>query len=212
MIKIEHLEKNYQGHKIFDNFNLEIPSGKMVGIYGPSGAGKSTLLNIIGLIEDYNDGQYYFDGDFAPAYNSSRALKLRRHHISYLFQNFALIEDESIEKNLSISLLYAKLSKKEKRRKMKNFLNQVQIHHPLNTKVYRLSGGEKQRVALARALLKDSKLILADEPTGSLDLGNKKKVIALLKDQVKKGKTVLIVTHDSSIKETCDLVIELGKV
>ncbi|MEY8457497.1 putative bacteriocin export ABC transporter [Lactococcus ileimucosae] len=210
MIKIKNLEKSYKGHKIFDNFHLEIPSGKMVGIYGPSGAGKSTLLNIIGLIEDYDDGEYYFDGSFAPAYNSPRALKLRRHHISYLFQNFALIEDESIEKNLNVSLLYAKVSKKEKRRKMKKFLNQVHIRHPLSTKIYSLSGGEKQRVALARALLKESKLILADEPTGSLDLGNKKKVIDLLKDEVKKGKTVLIVTHDPSIKEECDLIIDIA--
>ncbi|MBL3715759.1 ATP-binding cassette domain-containing protein [Lactococcus garvieae] len=210
MIKIENLEKSYKGHKIFENFHLEIPSGKMVGIYGPSGAGKSTLLNIIGLIEDYDDGEYYFDSGFAPAYNSSRALKLRRHHISYLFQNFALIEDESIEKNLNVSLIYVRLSKKEKRRKMKTILRQVQINRPLNTKVYHLSGGEKQRVALARALLKESKLILADEPTGSLDPDNKKKVVDLLKDEVKKGKTVLIVTHDPSIKEECDLIIDIA--
>ncbi|WP_299516610.1 ATP-binding cassette domain-containing protein, partial [uncultured Rummeliibacillus sp.] len=107
MIKIENLKKSYKKHVIFDNFSLEIPKGKMVAIYGPSGSGKSTLLNIIGMIEDYDDGSYYFESSFAPAYNSTSALKLRRHYISYLFQNFALIEDETIEKNLEIALMYS---------------------------------------------------------------------------------------------------------
>lgn len=211
MIELINLEKSYKGHKIFENFNLKIPKGKMTAIYGASGAGKSTLLNIIGMIEDYDDGKYYFENRFAPAYNSTAALKLRRHHISYLFQNFALLEDETIEKNLEIALIYSRISKKEKRKKMKKLLLQVGINHRLNTKVYSLSGGEKQRVAIARALLKESQLILADEPTGSLDTENRNEVIALLRQEVDKGKTVVIVTHDSYLKEVSDLVIEIGE-
>ena len=210
MLKIENLNKSYKNNHIFNNFNLEIPKGKMVAIYGSSGSGKSTLLNIIGLVEDYDDGKYYFDGSFAPPFNSTTALKLRRNTISYLFQNFALIEDESIEKNLNISLVYSKMSKKEKQIKMKHFLKKVNIEHRLSTKIYSLSGGEKQRVAIARALLKDSKIILADEPTGSLDLKNRNEDIRLLRDEVDiAGKTVIIVTHDPYIKEQSDLVINI---
>ncbi|MFC4652875.1 ABC transporter ATP-binding protein [Lactococcus nasutitermitis] len=210
MIEIEELTKSYKGHTIFDKLNLKIPKGKMTAIYGASGAGKSTLLNIIGMIEDYDDGKYYFEGKFAPAYNSPAALKLRRKHISYLFQNFALIEDESIEKNLLIALSYIKLSMSQKRKKMKEILKQVHIDHRLNTKVYSLSGGEKQRVAVARALLKESELILADEPTGSLDEKNRNEVVDLLRKEVEKGKTVVIVTHDPYVRKKSDLVIEIG--
>lgn len=210
MIKIENMNKSYKNSHIFKNFNLDIPKGKMVAIYGSSGSGKSTLLNIIGMIEDYDDGKYYFENSFAPAFNSLSALKLRRNQISYLFQNFALIEDESIEKNLQIALLYSKLSKKEKKNKMKDYLKKVNINHRLNTKIYSLSGGEKQRVAVARALLKDSKLILADEPTGSLDIQNRNEVIQLLRHEVEiSGKTVIIVTHDPYIKEQSDLIIDI---
>lgn len=113
MIEIEELTKSYKGHIIFDKLNLRIPEGKMTAIYGTSGAGKSTLLNIIGLIEDYDDGKYYFNGQFAPPFNSSLALKMRRNKISYLFQNFALLEDETIEKNLEIALIYSRISKKK---------------------------------------------------------------------------------------------------
>lgn len=211
MIEIEELTKSYKGHIIFDKLNLRIPEGKMTAIYETSGAGKSTLLNIIGLIEDYDDGKYYFNGQFAPPFNSSLALKMRRNKISYLFQNFALLEDETIEKNLEIALIYSRISKKEKRKKMKKLLLQVGINHRLNTKVYSLSGGEKQRVAIARALLKESQLILADEPTGSLDTENRNEVIALLRQEVDKGKTFVIVTHDSYLKEVSDLVIEIGE-
>ena len=211
MIRIENLSVSYKETLALKDISLVLQGPTIIGIIGPNGAGKSTLLNIIGMIEDYDDGKYYFENRFAPAYDSTAALKLRRHHISYLFQNFALLEDETIEKNLEIALIYSRISKKEKRKKMKNLLLQVGINHRLNTKVYSLSGGEKQRVAIARALLKESQLILADEPTGSLDTENRNEVIALLRQEVDKGKTVVIVTHDSYLKEVSDLVIEIGE-
>ena len=210
MIEIEELTKGYKGHIIFDKLNLKIPEGKMTAIYGTSGAGKSTLLNIIGLIEDYDDGKYYFNGQFAPPFNSSLALKMRRNKISYLFQNFALLEDETIEKNLEIALIYSRISKKEKRKKMKNLLLQVGINHRLNTKVYSLSGGEKQRVAIARALLKESQLILADEPTGNLDSKTALEMIEIFKKLAKsRNKCVIVVTHSKEVADEADYVLEI---
>lgn len=134
---------------------------------------------------------------------------MRRNFISFLFQNFALIEDESIERNLNISLVYEKIKKTEKRRRMREVLNQVGIPYHLNEKVYALSGGEKQRVALARALLKRSQILLADEPTGSLDEQNRVLILGLLRQEVEKGKTVIIVTHDPAVVAACDEYIEI---
>lgn len=211
MIEIEELTKSYKGHIIFDKLNLKIPEGKMTAIYGTSGAGKSTLLNIIGLIEDYDDGKYYFNGQFAPPFNSSLALKMRRNKISYLFQNFALLEDETIEKKIRDSTDLLQNFQKRKTKKDEEFVTPSRHKSSIKYKVYSLSGGEKQRVAIARALLKESQLILADEPTGSLDTENRNEVIALLRQEVDKGKTVVIVTHDSYLKEISDLVIEIGE-
>lgn len=209
LLEIRNLNKSYKNHKLFENFNLKIAENSLTSIYGASGAGKSTLLNIIGMIEDYDEGDYYLFGEPAPLVNSHLSLVLRRHKISYLFQNFALIEDESIEKNLKIALYYTKLNSSSKRKKMKEVLQRVHLKHSLSTKVYQLSGGEKQRVAVARALLKESELILADEPTGSLDLENRNEIISLLRQEVDLGKTVIIVTHDPYIREISDAVIEI---
>ena len=120
-----------------------------------------------------------------------------------------MIEDESIERNLNISLVYEKIKKTEKRRRMREVLNQVGVPHHLNEKVYALSGGEKQRVALARALLKRSQILLADEPTGSLDEQNRVLILGLLRQEVEKGKTVIIVTHDPAVVAACDEYIEI---
>lgn len=209
MIELQEVSKKFGKHQIFDNYSLSIPAEKMTAILGRSGAGKSTLLNLIGLIEEVDSGRVYISGQKAPKINSKEALLMRRNHIAFLFQNFALIEDESIERNLNISLVYEKLSGKEKRHRMRGVLNQVGISHKLSEKVYALSGGEKQRVALARALLKRSKLILADEPTGSLDGENRGLILSLLRQEVDKGKTVIIVTHDPAVVAACDEVVEI---
>lgn len=209
MIELQEISKKFGKHQIFDNYSLSIPAEKMTAILGRSGAGKSTLLNLIGLIEEVDSGRVYISGQKAPKINSKEALLMRRNHIAFLFQNFALIEDESIERNLNISLVYEKLSGKEKRHRMRGVLNQVGISHKLSEKVYALSGGEKQRVALARALLKRSKLILADEPTGSLDGENRGLILSLLRQEVDKGKTVIVVTHDPAVVAACDEVVEI---
>ena len=209
MIELQEVTKKFGKHQIFDCYSLSISAEKMTAILGRSGAGKSTLLNLIGLIEEADSGQVYIAGEKAPQINSKEALLMRRNFISFLFQNFALIEDESIERNLNISLVYEKIKKTEKRRRMREVLNQVGIPYHLNEKVYALSGGEKQRVALARALLKRSQILLADEPTGSLDEQNRVLILGLLRQEVEKGKTVIIVTHDPAVVAACDEYIEI---
>ncbi|WP_270745263.1 putative bacteriocin export ABC transporter [Lactococcus petauri] len=209
MIELQEVSKTFGKHQIFDKYSLNISAQKMTAILGKSGAGKSTLLNLIGLIEESNSGKIRIAGQKAPKINSKEALLMRRNLIAFLFQNFALIEDESIERNLNISLVYEKLRDKEKRRRMREILNQVGITHKLSEKVYALSGGEKQRVALARALLKRSKIILADEPTGSLDEQNRALILGLLRQEVEKGKTVIVVTHDPAVVAACDEFVEI---
>ena len=209
MIELQEVTKKFGKHQIFDRYSLSISAEKMTAILGRSGAGKSTLLNLIGLIEEADLGQVYIAGKKAPQINSKEALLMRRNFISFLFFFFALIEDESIERNLNISLVYEKIKKTEKRRRMREVLNQVGIPHHLNEKVYALSGGEKQRVALARALLKRSQILLADEPTGSLDEQNRVLILGLLRQEVEKGKTVIIVTHDPAVVAACDEYIEI---
>ncbi|MFK4887056.1 ABC transporter ATP-binding protein [Lactococcus petauri] len=209
MIELQEVSKTFGKHQIFDKYSLNISAQKMTAILGKSGAGKSTLLNLIGLIEESDSGKIRIAGQKAPKINSKEALLMRRNLIAFLFQNFALIEDESIERNLNISLVYEKLHGKEKRRRMREVLNQVGITHKLSEKVYALSGGEKQRVALARALLKRSKIILADEPTGSLDEQNRALILGLLRQEVEKGKTVIVVTHDPAVVAACDEFVEI---
>ena len=209
MIELQEVSKTFGKHQIFDKYSLNISAQKMTAILGKSGAGKSTLLNLIGLIEESDSGKIRIAGQKAPKINSKEALLMRRNLIAFLFQNFALIEDESIERNLNISLVYEKLRDKEKRRRMREILNQVGITHKLSEKVYALSGGEKQRVALARALLKRSKIILADEPTGSLDEQNRALILGLLRQEVEKGKTVIVVTHDPAVVAACDEFVEI---
>ena len=180
MIELQEVSKTFGKHQIFDKYSLNISAQKMTAILGKSGAGKSTLLNLIGLIEESDSGKIRIAGQKAPKINSKEALLMRRNLIAFLFQNFALIEDESIERNLNISLVYEKLR-----------------------------GKEKQRVALARALLKRSKIILADEPTGSLDEQNRALILGLLRQEVEKGKTVIIVTHDPAVVAACDEFVEI---
>ena len=167
------------------------------------------LLNILGLLTHYDAGQYQLFGQPAPAPYSSQAMKLRREAISYVFQNFALIDNESIEQNLKLASHYLPKSQAS-RQAMLAALEAVNLDLPLKTKVYTMSGGEKQRLALARLKLRDSRLILADEPTGSLDAENKTIIIQLLRSFADQGKAVLVVTHDPDFLEVADSRMELN--
>lgn len=209
MIKIENLSKSFDKKLVLDKLTFEIDDGEMVAIVGKSGSGKSTLLNIIGLIEGDYDGDYYFKDKKNVRVNTRESSKLIRDEISYIFQSFALIEDESVRKNLELALAYVKQSKKDKETAMLAALEKVGMEEYLDQKVASLSGGEQQRVALARAILKPSSLILADEPTGSLDNKNKEYVMETLKELNKEGKTIIVVTHDAYTADMCKRKISL---
>lgn len=208
MIEVKNITKAYDENVIFQNYNLKIKKGSMNAIVGKSGSGKTTLLNIMGLLEDSDQGDVYIAGK-PVAFRSQDAVFALRYQISYLFQNFALIESMNIIDNLMIALEYKDLKKKEKIQCIKEALKQVGLEGIEKRKVYTLSGGQQQRVALARVIIKDAPIILCDEPTGSLDKDNTQDIINILKEMKQQDKTVIIVTHDQSIAQQCDRVIQL---
>ncbi|MFB7640457.1 ABC transporter ATP-binding protein [Peribacillus butanolivorans] len=203
------VSKSYTGSQILDKVNLTISDHEMVAITGKSGSGKTTILNIIGILEKPDSGMVRIFGKENPRIGSTQANKLLRTKIAYLFQNFGLIDNSTVEDNLEIPLIYSKSSKKEKQKNKKQVLEQVGLQVSLNQKIHELSGGEQQRVAIARILLKQCDLILADEPTGSLDIENRNEIMQILKQLNQNGKTIVIVTHDPYIADTCDRVISL---
>lgn len=208
IIELKGVTKSYN-KKILDNFNISINEKEFVAIVGESGKGKSTLLNIVGLLENVDSGEIIIDGESNIEPNSSKASKILRYKINYLFQNFALIDEETVMKNHMLALKYVSINKVDKVNRIKEALDKVGLSGYEDKKVFELSGGEQQRVAIARCILKPSKIILADEPTGSLDEKNRDKVIGLLKDMNKEGKTILVVTHDKKVAEECGRIIEL---
>ncbi|KRK33079.1 ATP-binding cassette domain-containing protein [Levilactobacillus parabrevis] len=204
------IQKSYRKHTIFENLNLKINEHELTTIFGKSGAGKSTILNMIGLLEPFDAGKLILFGKPAPKVRSSEALKLRRYKISYLFQNFGLIDDGTISQNLDVGLAYVKGTRKDKQLQKQQVLKDVQLNCPLKTKIYTLSGGEQQRVAVARLLLKPANLILADELTGALDSENRSILGKLLLKLRDSGKTVIVVSHDRYFEKISDQVINLA--
>lgn len=207
LIEVRGLTKSYGKQLVFQDLNLAIQEHSLTTIYGPSGVGKTTLLKIMGGLATYQAGNVLFNGQTVPA-KGTRATRYRREHLAYVFQDYDLLEEQTIAANLKIALAYQKLTKKEKNLKMNEVLKQVGLSYRLKTKVKQLSGG-KQRVALARALLAKGELVLADEPTGSLDLNLRNQVAELFIKLRSLGKTVVIVSHDPYFKEISDQVIEL---
>lgn len=203
------IQKKYKSRIVLDDFNLTVYPGEMIAITGNSGSGKTTVLNIIGLLESPNSGEVKLFGKQRTKVNSRSSNLLRRNCISYLFQNYALIDEESVSYNLDIPLMYIKKGRKEKKEMKESALVQVGLSLSSKQRIYGLSGGEQQRLALARILLKPSDVILADEPTGSLDEDNRNHVLEVLQELNRIGKTIIIVTHDPYISGACDRIISL---
>jgi putative ABC transport system ATP-binding protein len=207
--ELNNISKAYNDRTVLKKFSLTVNKGELLGISGASGKGKSTLLNMMGLLDKPDSGDVLLFGKKNLKISSKEAMLLLRYKIFYLFQNFALIDDKSIDYNLDIALSYDPEEKVEKNKKKEEALSEVGIHMDRKRKVYSLSGGEQQRVALARGILKPCELILADEPTGSVDQKNRDIILEILKRLNESGKTIVIVSHDPNVMDKCDRVIEL---
>lgn len=203
IVKLINVTKQFGSHTIFKNLNLSIEENDFIAIIGKSGKGKTTLLNMIGCIEPITSGEINICGIKNPNVNKKTGNTLLRNKISFLFQNYALVDDENVNFNLDIALKFIKVTKSEKYKLKKDALNMVGLSGYESRKIYELSGGEQQRVAIARAMLKPSKIILADEPTGSLDPENRDIVLKLLGQMNNMGKTIIVVTHDSTVANYC---------
>lgn len=202
MIEIKNLHKSFGDRKLFSNFNTTIQDGEFVILSGVSGCGKTTLLNIIGSIEKIDDGEVLVDG--INITNPKNQLEYFRTKVGFLFQNFALVDNKTVRENL-------KLIRNDSKSDItiEGALEKVGLLNKIDQKVYTLSGGEQQRVALGRLMVKKCDIILADEPTGSLDKVNAESVIEILKRMNKMGKTVIMATHDESYKKIGTRIIDL---
>nr|WP_296074267.1 putative bacteriocin export ABC transporter [uncultured Ruminococcus sp.] len=208
-IELVNVNKKFDNNTVINNISFDINQGEMVSIVGTSGKGKTTLLNMMGLISKTSSGSIKILGKEICGINSKKAMLLRRKVIGYLFQNYGLVDDESVAWNLKLALSYKKLSKKEKDKKINDILEKFNMSALKSKKIYQLSGGEQQRVAIMRLILQDCDIILADEPTGSLDSQNRDKVISYLRELNNLGKTVVIVTHDMVVANECDRIISI---
>lgn len=202
--------------KAIDEIDLSVKSGELLAIVGPSGSGKSTLLNVMGLIYPLDSGKILIDGEDVTGYSDNKLCLLRNSLFGYIFQEFALVEDDSAYENIRIPLLYnKKYSSREHKHRISFITQQLNIQDKLYRNIAQLSGGEKQKVAIARAIVCDQPVILADEPTSSLDANNREMILDILIKLCKeKGKTVVMATHDKDVAEKCDRVINLkdGKI
>ncbi|MBN8210544.1 putative bacteriocin export ABC transporter [Bacillus sp. NTK071] len=207
--ELSNVTKSYKNHVVIRDLSMTVERDEMLAITGKSGTGKTTLLNMIGMLEKQDEGRITVLGKDYPLSGSQRNFVLRE-KISYLFQNYALIENATINDNLDIPLLYSKKSKSEKQKVKKEVLERVGLDLSLKQNIHELSGGEQQRVAIARLLLKPGELLLADEPTGSLDAKNRDEIMSLLKEINNEGQTVIIVTHDPAVTQYCDRIVDLS--
>ena len=206
-ICLKQICKKFGSHEIFHNFDLEVEQGDFVCITGESGKGKTTLLNIIGMLEQPDSGAVTINGVENPRLNKPSGRKLLKHDVFYVFQNYGLVEDQTVKYNLKIAGYF---TKKTKDGDLEAALAKVGLGPEfLKAKIYTLSGGEQQRCALARMYLKEHSIILADEPTGSLDAANREKIMEILKGMNEAGKTVVVVTHDPEVTKCAKRVVRL---
>lgn len=215
MIEIKNLVKKYNKNKknevvALDDVSLTIEKGEMIAVTGKSGAGKSTLLHIIGGVLPFDSGSCIIDGKPIEKLSDSALAKLRNKKVGTVFQNFLLLNDNSVAENVEIPLVLAGVRKKRRKELCRKALESVGIAELSDRSIGELSGGQKQRVAIARAVVNDCDYILADEPTGSLDSKNTDIIFNLFRSICDSGKTVIIVTHDLSLAEKCDRQIVLS--
>ena len=202
MLKLHNLFKVYRTDEVetvaLNGVNLEIEQGDFVAIMGPSGCGKSTLLNIVGLLDNPSDGDYWFFDENVAPYSESQRSSIRKQNIGFIFQNFNLIEELTVAENIELALLYHNMPAGERKQRVAAVMDRMGIAHRASHLPGQLSGGQQQRVAVARAVVGDQPLILADEPTGNLDSVHGQEVMELLQSLNKEGTTIVMVTHSPS--------------
>lgn len=206
MIELRNINKGFDDRIVLENLNYNFYEGNSYALIGASGAGKTTLLNIIGKLEEVDSGDIIVND---INLNNIKEKDYFKNYLSYLFQNFGLIENKSIQENLMLAFIGEKISKLEMQKKMNEALKRVHLDVNLNRKIYTLSGGEAQRVALAKTILKDSPIILADEPTASVDQKNSEEIIELILSLKKENKIIIIATHSSDIYNQVDHILEI---
>ena len=203
MLKMQSVKKIYRTDMIethaLRDFNLEVKEGEFVAVTGPSGSGKTTFLNIAGLLETFEEGQYWLDGNDVSRLNDNIRSKLRNEKIGFIFQGFNLISDLNIFDNVDVPLRYRGFSSSERKKRINNALEMVGLAARARHLPSQLSGGQQQRVAIARALAGEPKFLLADEPTGNLDSLMARQVMDMLEDINKNGMTIVMVTHDPDL-------------
>lgn len=199
MIQVENIVKSFSTEEVvtiaLNGVNMEVKEGEFVAIMGPSGCGKSTLLNILGLLDNPNEGTYLLDGVEVARMKEADRTKLRRGRIGFVFQSFNLIDELTVEENIDLQLKYLNLSKAERKARVLEILRQVNMSHRAKHYPQQLSGGQQQRVAIARAVVGKPRIILADEPTGNLDSKHGKDIMELLTQLNAEGTTIVMVTH-----------------
>ena len=213
MIQIRNLHKSYvmgsNSLHVLKGLDLEVEEGEFISIMGSSGSGKSTLLNILGILDDYDQGSYYLGGRLIQGLNETNAALTRNEMIGFIFQSFNLISFKNAVENVALPLYYQKVSRKKRNLIALEYLDRLGIKEWAHHLPSELSGGQKQRVAIARALISKPKIILADEPTGALDSTTSFEVMDILKEINDQGKTVIIVTHEHDIASMTKKIIRL---
>ena len=213
MIQLENITKSYEvggnSFQVLKGVDLNIKSGELVAIMGSSGSGKSTLLNILGMLDNYDEGSYNLDGKLIKNLNETKAALYRSQFLGFVFQSFNLINFKTAWENVSLPLYYQKINRNKRKELALQRLEEVGLLDWAEHLPSEMSGGQKQRVAIARALISDPKVILADEPTGALDSVTSSEVMDLLKKVNATGKTVIIVTHENEIAAETERIIRL---
>lgn len=213
MIKTEQLKKIFRTDEVettaLNDVDMEVTKGEFLAIMGPSGCGKSTFLNIVGLLDNPSGGKYWFDGTEVSKFKERHRTNLRKGNIGFVFQSFNLIDELNVYENVELPLLYLRMAGSERRKKVNDILERMQISHRRKHFPQQLSGGQQQRVAVARAVVAGPKLILADEPTGNLDSKNGEEVLRLLEELNVEGTTIIMVTHSPAHAERAQRVVHL---
>lgn len=213
MIKIEGLSKHFRTEEVetiaLNNISMEVKDGEFVAIMGPSGCGKSTLLNILGLLDNPTGGNYYLVDKEVGHLKEKERTQVRKGNIGFVFQSFNLIDELTVFENVELPLVYLGCRKSERKRKVMEVLDRMNIAHRAGHFPQQLSGGQQQRVAIARAVVTDCPLILADEPTGNLDSTNGAEVMELLRELNGQGTTIVVVTHSERDASFAHRIIHL---